>query len=252
MNSLDAAFTSVAHEGDIVKNQSSFAIYTQSGWVGSLTAMVPGEGYMYSNSGAAKNFHFPKPAVSGKKNAPALSRVSNASNQSMASGHRDNMTMIAVVMNGDELVEDAQVSVYANGELCGFSGEAISAKSSETVAHFITIGGENNDVLTFVVSTEEGDYVVATNEVFKADAQRGTMAQPVVLQLGEATSIDMAMGGMNIKSVQLFDSNGRLMRSAENPSRMYTKEDLKQMPAGVYYQQVTYTNGQMRVQKLMR
>ena len=34
------------------------------------------------------------------------------------------------------------------------------------------------------------------------------------------------------------------MRSAENPSRMYTKEDLKQMPAGVYYQQVTYTNDQ--------
>lgn len=44
------------------------------------------------------------------------------------------------------------------------------------------------------------------------DAQRGSMAQPVVLQLSEATGIDnqWANGQMAVKSILLFDGSGRL------------------------------------------
>jgi len=97
------------------------------------------------------------------------------------------MTMIAVVMNGDELVENVEVSVYANGELCGFSGETVRDSK-----HFITIGGENDDVLTFVVTTPEGDFYLSQTDVFQANAMRGSLAKPVVLQLGEATGIGTA------------------------------------------------------------
>ena len=76
------------------------------------------------------------------------------------------------------------------------------------------------------------------------------MSQPVVLQLGEPTGI--ATMGMGIKSIQLYDGTGRLLRTATSPARLYSRDDLRQLPGGVYYQQVTYDNGMTRVQKLTR
>jgi len=188
MNSLDGAFASAnPQEGDMVKNQNSFSYYTGEEWIGTLTAMVPGDGYLYNSvASAAKTFKFPKPRVGGKKNAPR--RVANSSTRQLVNlSTKDNMTMIAVVMNGDELVENVEVSVYANGELCGFSGETVRDSK-----HFITIGGENDDVLTFVVTTPEGDFYLSQTDVFQANAMRGSLAKPVVLQLGEATGIGTA------------------------------------------------------------
>jgi hypothetical protein len=104
-------------------------------------------------------------------------------------------------------------------------------------------------MLTFVVETPEGEYMLSQTETFKADAQRGTMAEPVVLQLSEATGIDMATVGMDIKAVQLVDASGRTL--ATGAKNLYTKDDLKHLPAGVYYQQVTYANGQTCVQKIL-
>lgn len=183
MNSLDAAFASASpQEGDLVKNQNSFSYYTGGEWIGTLTAMVPGEGYLYNSlASAAKTFRYPKPTVSGKKNAPRRS-------QSIAhhSSFRDNMTMVAVVMDGDELIENAQVSVYANAELCGFSGEPVRDSK-----HFVTIGGEKDDLLTFVVTLSDGrEFVLSTSKVFEANAMLGSFNKPVVLQLNEATGIE--------------------------------------------------------------
>ena len=43
-----------------------------------------------------------------------------------------------------------------------------------------------------------------------------------------------------------------IVRSIDSPARLLTKADLKAMPTGVYYQQVTFMNGRTQVQKLMR
>ena len=160
---------------------------------------------MYNNTSSVdKTFHLPKPAVSGRKNAPRKGYEAYVP-------YKDNMTMVAVVKDGEELVEDAQVSVY---------------------------------------STAAGDFAASSTETFQADALRGSMSQPVVLQLGEPTGI--ATMGMGIKSIQLYDGTGRLLRTATSPARLYSRDDLRQLPGGVYYQQVTYDNGMTRVQKLTR
>ena len=121
----------------------------------------------------------------------------------------------------------------------------------ETEAHFLTIGGNGEaETLTFVVTTEDGEYMLSQTMTFQTDAMKGSLAQPYVLQLSGTTAIDLATGGMDIKSVQLYDNAGRLVRS--DVQKVYTKDDLKQLPAGIYYQQVVYDNGMTRVQKLMR
>ena len=237
-NSLNAAFASAEpQDGDIVKNQTAFAIYTEGEWVGSLTSVQPGDGYMYSNTAAKKTFNFPKPVVSGKRSANITSNLSL-----LTSNFKDNMTMIAVVMNGDEIVENAEVSVFAGAELCGLSTATVNGK------HFLTIGGEGAEQLTYVVKTAEGEYLLQQSDIFQKDVMKGSMAQPYVLQLAETTAIDMAQMS-NIKSIQLIDASGRTIGTSE---KLYTKDDLKRLPAGVYFQQVTLKNGQTRVQKMTR
>lgn len=138
------------------------------------------------------------------------------------------------------------MSIYAGTELRGFSDRAV-----RNDCHFLTIGGQAGqpDVLTFVVNTEDGEYMLAQTETFASDAHKGSMKKPVVLQLDGATGIDMTLSGIDIKRVQLIDNGGRVVSSS---NKLYKKADLQTLPAGVYYQQVTYVNGQTRVQKLMR
>ncbi len=246
-NSLDAAFAGAEpNEGDVVKSQSRFAIYTEGEWVGMLTSMQPGVGYMYQNTLAnTKTFRYPKPVMSGRANARQLV---NGVTDSFNAGSRDNMTMIAVVMDGDKLIEDAQVSVYAGTELRGHSNEAV-----RDGRHFLTIGGQagEGEVLNFVVSTDRGEFFLAQTETFKADVMMGSVSKPYVLRLGETTDIDMAANGTSIKCIRIYDGGGRLVLVDEHPSHLYTKNDLKHLPAGVYYQQVVYKNDLNRVLKVM-
>ena len=244
-NSLDAAFSGAEPQnGDMVKSQSDFSVYNGSEWVGTLLAMVPGEGYLYFSQAAAKTFNYPVPSVSGRK---TVQRASSDS-QLMPLTSESNMTMIAVVKNGDAVVENAKVSVYAGTELRGLSAKAVANDM-----HFITIGGESScpDMLTFVVETEDGEYMVQQAEMFEADAKRGSLDMPYVIQLDEATGIDLARFTADVKSVQLYDAAGRMVRS-QHAHRLFTKSDLKNMPTGVYYQKVTFNDGQSQLLKVMR
>lgn len=244
-NSLDAAFASAEpEEGDMVKGQSSFAVYTEGEWIGTLTSMQTGEGYAYnSNATTKKTFNFPKPTVSGRNNVKKSLTVEPL----MPITTESNMTIIAVVKDGDEIVENANVSIFAGAELRGRSVKAV-----KDGAHFITIGGQkdDNDMLTFVVETEDGEHLLNQSDVFVADAHKGSIDNPYVLQLNEATGIDVTSAGVEVKSVVLYDGSGRVIVS--DAKKVFTKEDLKQRVSRIYYQKVNFADGRTYVQKLMK
>jgi hypothetical protein len=197
-NSLDAAFAEAEPmEGDIVKNQSAFAFYTEGEWLGTLRAMVPGDGYMYSSNAAVnKTFRFPKPSAYGRVNLP----MQADDQRLMTIGQPDNMTMIAVVMDGMTVVEEAQVSIYANGVCRGSSVQAL-----DNGLHFITIGGEagQNDDLTALVTLDDGrTVIVPLGIVFEADKHYGSVTEAVILRID---------GTQDIESVQPSDISTRKM-----------------------------------------
>ena len=243
-NSLAAAFSEAdPKNGDMVKGQSDFSIYNGSEWIGTLNAMEPGQGYMYySKATTDKTFHYTKPTASGHLKGPRKAQ------EDFESDFCDNMTMIAVVMNGDELVEEAQVSVYAGTELRGLSTTPVVDGR-----HFLTIGGTGGqaDVLTFVVTLDDQEYYLQQTETFQADALKGTLDEPYVLQMGEATNMAQ-LSNAQLKTLRVYDTNGLLVRSENHPTRLFTKDDLKSLPDGIYYQQVTLKNGQTYVLKMMR
>jgi hypothetical protein len=76
---------------------------------------------------------------------------------------------------------------------------------------------------------------------------------PFVLQLNSATGLSMASGfDRPIKSIELIDAGGRVVRTRQNMRTAFTKEDLKSLPSGVYYQKIIFMDGQSLLQKMMR
>jgi hypothetical protein len=201
-NSPDAAFSGAEpEEGDMLKSQSAFALYTEGEWLGTLRTMMPGDGYMY-NSVASENkvFNYPKPAANGRINAPMTG------DPSMTIEYPDNMTMIAVVMDGTEVVEDAQISVYANGVQRGYS-----AKPVRDGLHFLTIGGEagQEETLTFLVSLSDGRMVnVPLWITFEADRHYGSVRDAVIMQIGGTQALDNS--GMEAEQAQKIIYHGNL------------------------------------------
>lgn len=199
-NSLDAALAEAEPlEGDMVKNQSGFALYTEGEWLGTLRALTPGDGYMYySHAAVDKTFHFPYSAAFGRNNAPAQLHVENTASPDAAGVFRnpypDNMTMVAVVMDGETVVEEAKVGIYANGTCRAYSAQALPGG-----LHFITVGGVagQKDNLTALVTLDGGGTVnVPMNLVFDADNHYGSVNEAVIIRIDGAQIIDPATGNL--------------------------------------------------------
>ncbi|MCR5326584.1 MAG: hypothetical protein K6E37_07560, partial [Bacteroidales bacterium] len=166
--------------GDIIKSQTQFAVFNDNDhWIGSLTTLVPGEGYLlyrngnsivpftfYSNSGSkGMENENPKPTV------PDFERPAT------------NMTVIAKIEN-EELRKKAQeggtLKAYAGTKLAGV---AEWKEVDGDILFFLTIGTDQPGHLRFFL--EEG---VDKTELFAnipmkiaADHRFGSSDDPVLL-----------------------------------------------------------------------
>lgn len=241
-NSLAAAFAEAdPQEGDVVMSQSFFAMYTEEEWMGSLSAMTPGQGYKYySNAAGAKSFHYQTPAQSTRKAAAKA-----AQKDVLWLSCEDNMALVANVQQNGQIVEDAVVYVYAANELCGYS-----AASDAEGRHFVTIGGMSNArQLTFVVKIEDEQYVVSSDFDYQADAIVGSVSNPYLINLDNATPLAEAQFGKAISRIDIYDANGMLIQSVTAPSTMLKAEKLEGTKAAI--QRVIYEDGTVAVFKMM-
>lgn len=186
--SLASAFADAdPTEGDVVKTQSAFCIYSSGEWIGTLLSMVPGEGYQYRRMGPGDHtFRYPAVAYAGtSKQAPMVAATGLLSLTS-----RDNMNMIVEVVKGETPVTDATIEVY-----CGTALRGRSLAPDHAHLHMLTVAGpetddEVADRLVFVVTTDEGTYYIDQQLAFTADAVLGSPSAPYRLQLDGCTSID--------------------------------------------------------------
>ena len=123
--------------------------------------MTPGEGYLYySNETNSKTFSFPKVKTSQVSKAAAFSQ------ETLTLDTENNMTLIAVVKNDEFIVDNAIVSVYADGKLCGRSTAPVSGDK-----YFITVAGSNSkQMLSFAVETPQGSVQPCQMLTFEADS----------------------------------------------------------------------------------
>ncbi len=240
-NNLASAFADAEpQDGDIVKSQSLFAMYVDGGWIGSLTAMTPGEGYMYySNAAGQKTFHFQAPA-SGQKRV-----ARKAQTDVLWLTAESNMSVVASVMMDGQLVEDAVISVYAGDELCGYS-----AAADQDGRHFLTVGGKakGSQKLRFVVEAEGERYELDGLMDFRADTVMGTPKSPVTLNLDQETAVK-GLAAKDIDRIEYFDLNGRLLLSDDAPAGLAQSQQLNGVQVAL--KRVIYADGTVKVFKTM-
>lgn len=175
-----------AREGDIIKSQRGFATYTNHQWIGSLRAMTPGVGYMYySNTQDSTTFHYPSPAsvllIQERVAEDEADYHYTPVSRNLYSG---NMTLTAVVMDGDLLLPTAglEVAVFA-GEECRTTMHATDDR------FFLTVPGDESVMLEFRVWDGVKETRVRKTIPFVNDAHHGSYNQPYVIQIGATEDI---------------------------------------------------------------
>lgn len=241
-NSVTEAFAGASpEEGDIVKSQSQFAMYMDGDWIGSLKAMTPGEGYKYlSNATADKVIHFQTPVVSARR-ARSLAGTTNA----LMLTAEENMSLMAILTDNGQVIDDADIYVYAGEELCGYS-----AADDDAALHFVTIGNLGRGyALTFVVKRGDEEYVVRAGFDFKADTVVGSPDQPYVIELAEALGTESLHVGKAIERIEYYDAAGILLHAEDRPASMLQATDV--IKNHVALQRVIYDDGMVSVFKVM-
>ena len=191
--SLNEAFASIATEDDLVKNMYGFAIYNGNVWEGSLKVIEPGKGYVYKSVAEhPANLVYPEAVSSGANSrllnwTPAREIKHFAGIASVAENYSNNMTMVACVTRGGELVADAEVAVYVGAEC------RTVAVTDEQGRLFLTIpGDEDGERLRFVVCVDGQEYLVSSaSSLFTADAHYGALSSPVSIDIDSATGIEL-------------------------------------------------------------
>lgn len=175
---VTAAFTgSDVEVGDIVVGQGGFSVYDATdGWVGTLSTLMPGQGYLYKSETTKRvQIH---PAVSKVRlRRPASARMTD-SNGIDRYAFPNVMGIIATLALEDAAFDATRLKVLAYAdETCRGCGEWVDGQL------FLTLYGQGGEDLTFKVSTEAGDELDIRETLSFTPDVVGTRAEPVVLHV---------------------------------------------------------------------
>ncbi len=163
-------------DGDIIKSRDGFSVYDGYEWIGTLVSMQPGNGYVYKSTDyETKTFTYQSVVRSNEVRENIVSHFPSAYE------YPDNMNVIAQVKDGELVIENAVVEVFANKSLRGISEQTVVDNK-----HFLTIYGNSSDErLSFVVTVDGNKYEIDETFNFREDAVVGTLNEPYVIQLAD-------------------------------------------------------------------
>ena len=164
-----------AKEGDIVKSQTQMAMYSGNlGWIGSLTYMENGKGYMLQRqSQDDAQLQYPSKTSVGRKAKAAKS----ADESTAYFPYSANMTAV-VEVEGVELQQGDRLVSYVAGEPRGYA-EAIALPDGRTV-FMLTIGGDKPEAVDVTVERDGNVVAKAPSAVsYAANSNVGTLSEPM-------------------------------------------------------------------------
>ena len=234
--------------GDLVKSQDAFAYFSANQrWVGSLTAMRPGEGYFLKRLGDGEVSFTYHGTRNNKKGESHLSPFTSHLSPSLST-----MTMIAATE-----VPVERVLVYVNGK-------QVTAAEPIDSLYFITIPADEAGVVTFALETSTSEILNSQISIPNSpDAHYGTLEQPVLLTLNSQLSTLNSVSAyptvftdqvtffvneeLRMKneefSVTLTDALGRQVLHQEGIlNSQFSILNLDDLPSGVYFATVNYND----------
>ena len=203
MSVADALADIAPASGDLVKSKTAFAVYDGAQWVGTLTRMTPGEGYMYQ-SHAANGFTFRYPGASSRQTEEDRVRSAEKGNMLNARStseavftpvtdpYSGNMSVVARVMSGNEPVHGVEVGIFAGEECRGAATEEHINENTIDGYWFLTVAGDEAAPLTIKVydPTTAETITVQQTLTYTDDATLGSLDEPYIIQLNAAEGIE--------------------------------------------------------------
>lgn len=209
---------------DVIKSQTAFAVYFDNKWSGTLTNIIPGQGYKYySNASAAKEFTLPD--VSGYASAPArddqaqraAQRGAKAEGKEINDGeYSDNMSIVLQLQESGQPVLDANVAAYIDQTLRG----QISVIDG---LYFLTVAGNADEFgldITLHIDWSGGELSFTLPDItYRSDIVVGTPAEPYIIDLDQlpAAIADIDADRSEVPTYDLF---GRRQRDNSNGFRI--------------------------------
>lgn len=168
-----------AKEGDIVKSQTQVAMYSGNlGWIGSLTYMENGKGYMLQRqSQDDAQLQYPSKTSVGRKAKAAMAAAKNADGTNAYFPYSANMTAV-VEVEGVSLQQGDRLVSYVGGEPRGYA-EGITLPDGRTI-FMLAVGGDKPEAMD--VTIERGGNIIAKAPSaisYAANSNVGTINEPM-------------------------------------------------------------------------
>ena len=168
-----------AKEGDIVKSQTQMAMYSGNlGWIGSLTYMENGKGYMLQRqSQDDAQLQYPSKTSVGRKAKAAMAAAKNADGTNAYFPYSANMTAV-VEVEGVSLQQGDRLVSYVGGEPRGYA-EGITLPDGRTI-FMLAVGGDKPEAVD--VTIERGGNIIAKAPSvisYAANSNVGTVNEPM-------------------------------------------------------------------------
>lgn len=227
MTVLEALTDYDAVNGDIVKSQSGFAMYSDNlGWIGNLTYMEPGKGYMLYRSPQAGKTSFTYPSGSGLLKSAVEELYDLYENNNFA----ENMSVIAIPSADFDVRPTDIINAYADGELRGVGNVVFESNAGQPVS-FINIAGQQKTPVYFTLE-RDGQIIGKSNKIFNylPNSIQGSIDEPFVIDFSKKegkisilptifereVEIIISNSSANNVDISVYDLNGRMMYSETN------------------------------------
>ncbi|MCL2073408.1 MAG: T9SS type A sorting domain-containing protein [Marinilabiliaceae bacterium] len=258
---------------DQIKGQSGFATYMgSSGWMGTLTFMQSGKGYMYfSNNGTSQTLIYPSTIPQGM---PPMTPPNNTTIDSKwevnIANYSSTMTMTARVVHDDVELASDMIEIGAfSGDECRGTAFLQYVESLNRYVAFLMIYGNGNEPIKLKVfdHATETEHTANNSTInFASDAIFGNPLSPYMIGLGttvvdinainvsqltvypnptsgefSVVSSEMSVVSSEISdiSIEIFDAIGRLVhREPFTVNRATIDIDITHLENGVYFVKV--------------
>ena len=255
--------------GDIIKGHTGFAAYDGYEWVGSLGVMAPGKGYLYSsNSTSDKTLIYPDNSRKGSKSRFISSKIFTDLNPEAfdvvsENKYPGNMTIIARVIDGNDIIKDVEVGVFSKDECRG------AIKSNPDGLLFLSVAGDQKgDNLSFRIMHNDVIKEIEQNISYSEDAMLGSIDSPYVITLSP-TELDqnnagisvyptrtddfvtVRINGVNINSIDIVDISGVKLFTAINPVSDVVL-DMRGYESGIYFVRISKAEGDNMIVKVVK
>ncbi len=213
---VDMALAGINPEiGDRVKSQTGIAIYSANGWMGNLTALESGHGYVYfNNSNETKQFVYPTPTAASRAALTRSNfRAPRRSYFTPVSGfdYPDNMTMVIQLRDGDDIVDQAEVAAFIDGE-CRGTSTAIDG------LYYLIIAGEGSSKTIEIRAYIDGEtYMLDDSQLFSSDSNIGLPWEPYIIYLSNVTNAIHNVGNSSADDAEWYTLQG--FRIGKRPSK---------------------------------